>query len=265
MGTISEEYLLSCILITGLVVGSFLNTIIYRLPRINGLTEPHPKFEKFNLIVPRSHCDNCNYQIPYYLNIPVLSYILLKGKCSKCGYKIPFLYPLIEVLTGLIFVWLCVFIGFSFELLFLLLLASLLIVVAFIDFKYFVLPDEITFTIIVSGLFINAWFSIVPLTDSIIGCVVGYSLFFLIEKGFYLLKGVEGLGRGDAKLIAGIGAWLGWFNLPYIILMAAITGIIIYGIYAFQNRGILNNFLKTKIPFGIFISFATLTSLPFLI
>ena len=265
MEAFSEEYLLISILIMGLIIGSFLNTIIYRLPIITGLVETRSKFIKFNLVAPRSHCDNCSYRIPFYLNIPVVSYIGLKGKCFNCGHKIPSQYPLVEILTGVIFVWLFVSFGFSLELLSLLLLASLLITVSFIDLKDFVLPNEITLTLIISGLLINMWISIIPITDSIIGCVVGYSLFFLIEKGFYLWKGVEGLGRGDAKLLAGIGSWLGWVNLPFIILVAAITGIIIYGVFAFRDRKVSKNFLGTKIPFGPFISFATLIGLPFLI
>ena len=265
MEAFSEEYLLISILIMGLIIGSFLNTIIYRLPIINGLVETRSKFKKFNLVAPRSHCDNCSYRIPFYLNIPVVSYIALKGKCFNCGHKIPSQYPLVEILTGVLFAWLFVSFGFSLELLSLLLLASLLITVSFIDLKHFVLPNEITLTLIISGLLINMWISIIPITDSIVGCVVGYSLFFLIEKGFYLWKGVEGLGRGDAKLLAGIGSWLGWVNLPFIILLAAMTGIIIYGVFALQKRKGLKKFLGTKIPLGPLVSFATLFLLPFLI
>ena len=265
MEAFSEEYLLISILIMGLIIGSFLNTIIYRLPIITGLVETRSKFKKFNLVAPRSHCDNCSYRIPFYLNIPVVSYVALKGKCFNCGHKIPFQYPLVEILTGVLFAWLFVSFGFSLELLSLLLLASLLITVSFIDLKHFVLPNEITLTLIISGLLTNMWISIIPITDSIIGCVVGYSFFFLIEKGFYLWKGVEGLGRGDAKLLAGIGSWLGWVNLPFVILVASMTGIIIYGVFALHNRKVSKNFLGTKIPFGPFISLATLFTLPFLI
>ena len=221
----SEFILLAYLFLTGLVVGSFLNTVVYRLPLMSGLVNRVDKFNKFNFITPRSHCDNCNYKIPFYLNIPVISYIALKGKCSKCSHKIPSQYPLVEILTGVVFGWLFISIGFSLEFLSLLLLASLVLAVSFIDLKHFVLPNEITSTIIISGLLVNIWISIVPISESIIGCVTGYSLFFLIEKGFYLLKGTEGLGRGDAKLLAGIGSWLGWVNLPFIILIAAITGI----------------------------------------
>ena len=115
MEAFSEEYLLISILIMGLIIGSFLNTIIYRLPIINGLVETRSKFKKFNLVAPRSHCDNCSYRIPFYLNIPVVSYIALKGKCFNCGHKIPSQYPLVEILTGVMFAWLFVFFGFSLE------------------------------------------------------------------------------------------------------------------------------------------------------
>ena len=250
MEAFSEEYLLISILIMGLIIGSFLNTIIYRLPIINGLVETRSKFKKFNLVAPRSHCDNCSYRIPFYLNIPVVSYIALKGKCFNCGHKIPSQYPLVEILTGVLFAWLFVSFGFSLELLSLLLLASLLITVSFIDLKHFVLPNEITLTLIISGLLINMWISIVPITDSIIGCVVGYSLFILIEKGFYLWKRVEGLGRGDAKLLAGIGSWLGWHPLSIILLFACLLSLVGHTIFQLIKRKGFKDFFNQGLAFG---------------
>ena len=254
--------LLIYIFLLGTIIGSFLNTIIYRLPLMLGLVARTDNYKKFNLLIPRSHCKKCHSKIPFYLNIPIFSYLMLRGKCFNCKSVISLEYPLIEVLTGLALVWLALFMILSYELIFMSILSCTLIVLAIIDLKHLVLPNSITYSLIFLGLLINLLFSMTPFLYACLGCCLGYLLFFIIEKLFYLIKKEDGLGRGDAKLIAAIGSWVGLDYLPFIILIAACLGILFFIIVMIINKKSLNQSLNLQIPFGTFLAISCIAIIP---
>ena len=262
LNTGSNQLVLIYTLILGVIIGSFLNTLIYRLPIMLGFVEKNHNFKKFNLCVPRSFCDKCYIKIPFYLNIPIISYLILKGKCFSCKSSISFKYPAIEILTGLVFIWLTLFINFSYELIFISLLSCALIVLAFIDLKYLVLPNTLTYSLICFGLLINFFYSITPFLSAILGCSLGYLGFLFIEKVFYLIKKSEGLGRGDAKLVAAIGAWVGLNYLPVVILLAACTGIIFFISLILVRKIPIHQSLNLPIPFGAFLASSCIIIIP---
>ena len=251
----------------GLLVGSFLNVVIYRVPKMmqresdnyvaqeSGKEPPHQ--DKFNLMVPRSSCPCCGHQIGAMENIPVISYIALGGKCRNCKTRISPRYPAIEALTAVIsgvMVWTF---GSGAMGCGAVLFAWLLIAMTFIDFDTQLLPDDLTFPLLWAGLIININGTFVPLQDAVIGAAAGYLVLWAVYWLFKLVTGKEGMGYGDFKLLAALGAWLGWAMLPTIILLSSIVGAIVgISLIVFAKRE-RNN----PIPFGPYLAAAGLIAM----
>ena len=225
--------------ILGVLVGSFLNVVIYRLPVMmtrewqNECAEYFPeanlKTEQgtFNLVMPRSHCPECDHLIGASENIPLLSWFFQKGRCKHCACKISKRYPSIELLTGVLSLTVAYTIPFGWPLLFALLFTWALISLTFIDFDSMLLPDQITMPLLWFGVLININGTFIGLTDAVLGAAFGYLSLWSIYWIFKLLTGKEGMGYGDFKLLAALGAWFGWQALPLIILISSFAGAII--------------------------------------
>tara|TARA_Y100000590_G_scaffold88679_1_gene99709 strand:+ start:1084 stop:1872 length:789 start_codon:yes stop_codon:yes gene_type:complete len=245
----------------GLVIGSFLNTVIYRLPFMFGYEKGESAFKKFNLANPRSHCPKCSTTIPFYYNIPVISFILLKSKCFYCHKSIPYQYPLIELLTGILFLWVA-FNSIDFlQSAYLCLFLSALVVLSVIDAKFKLVPDSISISLIVTALLYNFLLTPDLIKDFIYGALGGYFFFFLIEKFSKYLKGIEGLGRGDAKVFASMGALMGWYHLPYILFVASLLGLISVIVFFAIKKKPFRKLKGYSIPFVPALSFGLLINL----
>ncbi|MCY4265936.1 MAG: A24 family peptidase [Gammaproteobacteria bacterium] len=254
----------------GLIVGSFLNVVIYRLPimlqrdwlaqhdvitGINAGTKSDPdptKVDTFNLALPGSHCPHCQQPLSPLENIPVLSYLFLGGKCSNCQHKISLRYPSVELLTALLSALIASKFGFTWLTPILLLFTWSLIVLTLIDIDYGILPDEITIPLLWAGLLVNATHLglEISLYDAVFGAIVGYLFLWSFFWIFKLLFGKEGMGFGDFKLLAALGAWMGWQSLLPLIILSSLAGSL-FGItmiaFAGSNR-------ETSIPFGPFLA-----------
>lgn len=207
------------------------------------------KEETFNLSVPRSRCPKCQTQIKFYDNIPVISWLLLKGKCRKCSNPISFRYPAIELLSGAMCFAVSYLLPFSYFAVAAVLFTLVLIALTFIDIDTMLLPDQITLPLLWSGLYLAlvGWSS-VSLVDSVVGAMAGYLILWSIYWGFKLLTGKEGMGYGDFKLLAALGAWLGWQQLPLLILLSSVVGAIIGVIMlTAQRKGLIKQFLLVLI------------------
>ena len=232
----------------GLALGSFLNVCIYRIPI------------KKSIVRPPSSCPRCQERIKFYDNIPVLSYLLLMGRCRRCGHPISIQYPVVEMATGLISVVLLLKLGPTLEYVFFLLFAGWLIVIAFIDLRHKIIPDVLS----LPGIMVGFAFSLVPFTplpwlDSLIGIVGGGGFLLLVAIFFEKMTGREGMGMGDVKMLAMIGAWMGWKALPFIVLLSSVSGSLLGGtLLLVSGRGV-----RTKIPFGPFLSLGALIYLFF--
>ena len=248
----------------GLLVGSFLNVVIYRLPVMMQLSwrkdcqdylglasEPQAE-EPFNLVLPLSRCPGCNTPIKPYQNIPVISYIFLRGKCANCNNPISLRYPIIEAFTALTSVIIAWHFGFTPQTGFALLLTWSLIALSFIDIDHHLLPDSITLPVLWFGLFLSVFGLFTDSHASVIGAVAGYLVLWSIFHLFKLLTGKEGMGYGDFKLLALFGAWLGWQSLPIIILLSSLVGAVIgIAMIIFFRHG-----RNTPIPFGPYLAAA---------
>lgn len=259
---------ISYLFVVGLVVGSFLNVVIYRLPvmmerswrqecqellsseKINETQSTVSS--QFNLATPRSTCPHCQSQIRWYDNIPVISWCLLSGKCRDCKSPISIRYPLIELLTGLISAFVAWEMGFELSTLFALLFCWALIALTFIDLDTFLLPDQLTLPLLWLGLLVSLTGTFTTPESSIIGAALGYLLLFSLYWGFKLLTGKEGMGFGDFKLLAALGAWLGWESLLLIILLSSTVGALI-GIAMIAIKG---HDKQQPIPFGPYLAIA---------
>ena len=226
--------------ILGLFIGSFLNVVIYRLPimlerdwknECNQLldleTSKTSPSEKFNLVVPRSRCPSCKTTIRSFENIPLLSYLFQKGKCRHCQATISTQYPLVELFTAILTGVTAYKFGFGWQALAALLLVWSLIALAVIDFNTTLLPDNITLPFIWLGILVNYLGLFCSLQDSVVGAMCGYLLLWLVFHLFKLITGKEGMGYGDFKLLALLGAWLGWQYLLPIILISSVVGSVI--------------------------------------
>ncbi|MFZ2726158.1 MAG: prepilin peptidase [Methylococcaceae bacterium] len=226
--------------LVGLLVGSFLNVLIYRLPVMMQrswrkechdyleLTDSQAtETETFNLVVPLSRCPQCQTPIKPWHNIPVFSYVFLKGRCAYCSKPIPLRYPLIEALTALLSGIIAWHFGYSEQTLFALLLTWSLITLTFIDFDHYLLPDSITLPMLWLGLLLSLHNTFTDSHTSIIGAVAGYLSLWSVYHLFKLATGKEGMGYGDFKLLALLGAWLGWQYLVLIILLSSLVGAIV--------------------------------------
>jgi leader peptidase (prepilin peptidase)/N-methyltransferase len=258
--------LLSALL--GLLVGSFLNVVAYRLPlmmerawraqcqELSGASEPptsttQPQ-EPFNLVVPRSRCPHCGHAISAMENIPVISYLWLRGRCAGCGKPISARYPLVELATALLSAITAWHFGFGWAAGAALVLTWALIALTLIDFDQQLLPDDITLPLLWIGLLLSLDGLFTDSTSSIIGAVAGYLSLWSIYILFKWTTGKEGMGYGDFKLLAMLGAWLGWQSLPVIIILSSVVGAIV-GITLILFRGRDRNI---PIPFGPYLAAA---------
>ncbi len=256
--------------VLGLLVGSFLNVVIYRLPKMlerqwaaecAGLAGQEPVAgEPFNLLRPRSRCRNCGHAIRWYENLPVLSYLALRGRCSSCGTPIGLRYPLVELATAGLFAFCGWKWGISWTAAAWCGFAAALLALALIDWDTTLLPDDITLPLVWAGLIAAAMrWNGVTLQQSLWGAVAGYLSLWLVYQGFKLLTGKEGMGYGDFKLFAALGAWFGWQALVPMVLMASVIGAIIGIAMKFSD----NLREGGAIPFGPFLAGAGLTALVF--
>ena len=232
----------------GAVVGSFLNVVILRLPD-----------DDQSIVFPGSHCPKCGTDLHWYENIPILSYLVLAGKCRSCKTKISAQYPVVELCMGLLSLALFNRFGMSFESLFYFVFLAALLVIIFIDIHHQIIPDVISLPGIVigfAGSFIN---SQVSWQQSGIGILVGGGILYSIAFGYYLLTKRDGMGGGDIKLLAMIGAFLGWQSLLFVVFFSSLTGSVV-GIGAMLKQGKGG---KTRIPFGPFLALAAMSYLFF--
>lgn len=226
----------------GAIVGSFLNVCIVRLPK------------RESLIRPSSHCPHCNEPIRFYDNIPIISYILLAGKCRHCKNSISYQYPVVEGLTGLMTVALFMRYGPTVQFLLLLLFSAALIIITFIDLAHQIIPDAISIPGIPCGIGASLLIPTISWLDSLLGILVGGGLLLTVAVGYKWITGREGMGGGDIKLLAMMGAWLGWKAIPFILLASSLIGLLVGG----GSGLLLKKGLRTKIPFGPFLAVASL-------
>jgi leader peptidase (prepilin peptidase)/N-methyltransferase len=275
--------------IFGLLIGSFLNVVIHRLPRMmqreaddylvydsqnreeakklgSSVTSisyqsdvPLPHADTYNLSVPRSCCPVCNHKITALENIPLLSYIALRGKCSECRTPISVRYPSVELLTGALSAFLIWQFGSGWLGLSSLVFGFLLIALTFIDADTQFLPDSLTYPLLWLGLLVNTNALIAPLNEAVIGAMAGYLSLWLVNCIFKIVRKMDGMGNGDFKLLAALGAWLGWKMLPLIILLSALVGSVI-GIALIVTA---KHDRKNAIPFGPYLAGAGMIALLF--
>ena len=251
----------------GLMVGSFLNVVIHRLPIMMERdwaaqcaelrAEPPPVFEALSLARPRSRCPKCGHSISALENIPIISWLLLHARCKGCAAPISFRYPLIEALTGLLFALAAWHFGFTVAGLGTLVFVAALIALTGIDFDTQLLPDDITLPLLWLGLALNAFSVYTDLKSAVIGAMAGYLSLWAVYWSFKLITGKEGMGYGDFKLFAALGAWFGWQALIPIILMSSVIGAIV-GIAMKFSSGLRQG---GYIPFGPFLAGAGLTAM----
>ncbi|MFA6013810.1 MAG: A24 family peptidase [Gallionellaceae bacterium] len=223
--------------VVGLLVGSFLNVVIYRLPKmmerdwrmqaaeLSG-KEIAPE-APFNLLTPRSACPSCNHPISSIENIPIISYLALHGKCRKCKAPISLRYPVVEAISCILSAYAAWHFGFGLAGLAAVLLVWTLIALTFIDFDTQLLPDDITLPLLWLGLMLNLNAAFTSLSNAVIGAIAGYLILWSVYWAFKLVTGKEGMGYGDFKLLAALGAWLGWQMLPLVLLLSSIVGAVV--------------------------------------
>ncbi|NVK54784.1 MAG: prepilin peptidase [Alteromonadaceae bacterium] len=250
--------------IVSLMVGSFLNVVIYRLPIMMERdwqreyhsyftpNEAPPHTERFDLVKPDSTCPQCGHKIRYWENIPVISYVLLGRRCSQCKTVISFRYPAVELITAIMSVWIAVHFGPSLAALTGIVLTWLLVAMTFIDLDKMILPDQLTLPLLWIGLLASTDTVFVTPTDAILGAAIGYFILWSIYWAFKLLTGKEGMGYGDFKLLAALGAFTGWQGLLIIILLSSFVGAA-FGIVMMlrQKQG-----KDLAIPFGPYLAIA---------
>ena len=254
----------------GLAVGSFLNVVIHRLPKMLdrewkaqcleylGSAAPQapqpgvPAQPVYNLVVPRSGCPSCGHSITVLENIPIFSYLFLKGRCSACGTRISVRYPIVEALTGVLSGYIAWRFGFTLAVVFALVLCWALIALTFIDADTQLLPDDITLPLLWIGLIANLEGTFTDLKSAILGAVLGYLVLWAVYWCFKIFTGKEGMGYGDFKLLAALGAWLGWQMLPLIILLSAAVGAVV-GIVGILIAGREKG---ARIPYGPYLAAA---------
>lgn len=252
-----------CTLVLGLLVGSFLNVVVYRLPKMmlrdwkaqarEVLELPaEPQTETFNLILPHSRCPHCAHKIRAWENLPVVSYLFLGGKCSSCKAPISKRYPLVELACGLMSAFVAWHFGFGWQTGAVLLLSWGLLSMSLIDADHQLLPDAIVLPLLWLGLIVNAFGLFASLTDALWGAVFGYLALWCVFWLFKLITGKEGMGYGDFKLLAMLGAWGGWQILPLTILLSSIVGAVL-GLILLRMRNVETS---TPIPFGPYLAIA---------
>ena len=243
-----DTFFASAAFIFGSIIGSFLNVVILRLPNPDQ-----------SIAFPPSHCPKCDAPLHWYENIPILSYLFLRGKCAHCGVAISPQYPIVELLTGLMGVALFATFGLTVTALGYFIFCCALITIIWIDLHHQIIPDVISLPGIISGFAFSFVSSFVTWQDSLIGLVVGGAIFYLISSSYYLLRKQQGLGGGDIKLLAMLGAFLGWQSLLFIIFASSVTGTIA-GLAAMRSQ---KKGGSTRIPFGPFLAVSGLIYLLF--
>jgi len=263
----SPAALVAAATVLGLAVGSFLNVVIHRLPKMmerqwqaecaEWKGETPPQQEKYNLVTPRSRCPSCNQAIRAHQNIPLLSYAFLGGKCAGCGKRISWRYPAVEFLTAVLSGFVAWRFGPTMQAAAALLFTWAIIALAFIDLDTFFLPDDLTFPLLWTGLLVNIAGTYTDLQSAVVGAVAGYLVLWLVYWSYKAATGKEGMGYGDFKLLAAIGAWLGWKMLPLVILLSSFVGAVIgIGLIVLARRG-----RNVPIPFGPYLATAGLIAL----
>ena len=255
---------LSLIFLFSLMIGSFLNVVIHRLPIMlerDWQAEYHSYFDSepeavptapYNLMVPRSCCPHCDHPIGALENIPLLSWLWLKGRCRACKAPISARYPLVELLTALLSVAVAATLPPGWGALAALALTWTLVALTFIDLDKMLLPDQLTLPLLWAGLLFNLQGGFASLADAVIGAMAGYLVLWTLYWAFKLLTGKEGMGYGDFKLLAALGAWLGWQALPIVLLLSSLVGAVI-GIGLILLR---NHHQGKPIPFGPYLAIA---------
>jgi leader peptidase (prepilin peptidase)/N-methyltransferase len=267
----SPILLLTATFIFSLLIGSFLNVVIYRFPKsmeyewtndsINHLTEEHselkeplkkyiPKQSPPSIIWARSNCQNCNHQIKAWENIPVLGFLILRGKCSGCEVKISHRYWIIELFTAILSTLVVLHFGWSLASLAGLVLTWYLVSIALIDFDTMVIPDQFSLSLMWIGLFISLWSVFIEPSAAIKGALLGYLLLWSVFQLFKLVTGKDGMGYGDFKLLAAGGAWFGMQSVAVIVVMSAFSGAVIGSLYLFISKNSKNK----QIPFGPYLA-----------
>ena len=253
--------------VLGLLVGSFLNVVIHRIPKMMEAQwarecaafrgEEMPESEPYSLAFPGSRCPACKADIKATQNIPVLSYLLLRGRCANCGVSISISYPLIELVTAAVWILCGLSFGVSNALAAAMLLTAVLIALTAIDLNHQLLPDSLTLPLVWIGLLINIDATFAPLESAVLGAVFGYLCLWSVYWLFKALTGKEGMGYGDFKLLAALGAWFGLSALPTIVLLSSLVGAVI-GIALIVMR---RQDRETPMPFGPFLAGAGLIHL----
>lgn len=251
----------------GLLIGSFLNVVIHRLPKMMERDwqyqcaelrgEVPPEAEKFTLIAPRSRCPHCRHAISAIENIPVVSYLFLQGRCRECKVTISLRYPLVELLTAALFGLAAWRFGYSAATLGAMFFCATAVALTFIDFDTQLLPDDLTLPLLWAGLLFNLWGSYTNLASAVIGAIAGYLSLWSVYWGFKLITGKEGMGYGDFKLLAAIGAWVGWQVLPLTILLSSLVGALVgIALIVAARHG-----RNVPIPFGPYLAAAGVLAL----
>ena len=253
--------------VVGLMIGSFLNVVIYRLPKMMERTwqqqcaelrgESVETLPAFNLSVPRSTCPDCGHKITVLENIPILSYLFLRGRCSQCRKKISWRYPMVELFSGVISGFVAWYFGYSFIAIAALIFCWAMITLTLIDLDTQLLPDDITLPLLWLGLLINLTGGFTDISSAVIGAVIGYLVLWTIFWGFKLATGKEGMGYGDFKLLAAIGAWFGWSMLPLVVVLSSLVGAVVgISLIVFKKHK-----SSVPIPFGPFLAGGALIAL----
>lgn len=261
--TDNPNLFLALVAFLGLFVGSFLNVVIVRLPRMMqeswseecrhflGLAK-ETSSPSINLCLPASHCPKCKTPIRPWHNIPIISFLWLKGRCQACKAPIAWRYPFVEALTALMSVYVAWRFGVSLSTVFGLLFTWILIALTFIDLDHHLLPDQLTLTLLWLGLIASLFQCFATPNDAILGASIGYLTFALVQWVFHLVTGKVGMGQGDTKCLAALGAMLGWQALPLIILLASVSGIF----FTLIHMGIKRHFHSEPLPFGPYLALA---------
>ena len=257
----------TAVTVMSLAIGSFLNVVIHRLPKMlerqwrDELSELNGQEvaagPRYNLMVPRSACPACGHAIGALENVPLISYFALRGKCAGCKARISPRYPLVEALTGVLSGYIAWRYGFTWQTLALLVFVWSMIALAFIDLDTFYLPDDITLPLVWAGLLANMGGLFVDLQSAVIGAIAGYLALWIVFWGYKVATGKDGMGYGDFKLLAAIGAWLGWKMLPVVILLSSLVGAIVgISLIVFARHG-----RNVPIPFGPYLVLGGLIAL----
>jgi leader peptidase (prepilin peptidase)/N-methyltransferase len=260
---LQEHALVLMVAVFGLAIGSFLNVVIHRLPKMMenewkaqcaelAGAEPVAAGARYNLVVPGSHCPHCNTPLRVIDNIPLVSWIALRGKCGHCGTKISARYPIVEALTAALSALVAYKFGFTVTMALALVLTWTLVALTFIDADTTLLPDDLTLPLLWLGLGANMFSTFVPLMDAVIGAMAGYLCLWSIYWLFKLATGKEGMGYGDFKLLAALGAWMGWKALLPVVLLSSFVGAVVgIVLIVLAKRG-----REIPIPFGPYLATA---------